>query len=105
MLTRISALRTIPRLAFAPVRYTSSQVEGSVAQSKGFKQKEKAHEDSYVHQREMELLTKMKAEVCTALFTILLIALLTVFTKIEKKKAELDNLEQKQRELEQKHKE
>jgi len=53
-----------------------------VAQSKGFSKKEKAHEDEYVYRHEMELLTKMKAE-------------------IEKKKVELEALEKRQAELEQ----
>ncbi|KAG2752219.1 hypothetical protein P692DRAFT_20724550 [Suillus brevipes Sb2] len=45
--------------------YTSSVKEGSVAQSKGFSKKEKAHEDEYARRHEAELLRKLKAEVCT----------------------------------------
>ncbi|GLB44582.1 putative mitochondrial ATPase inhibitor, IATP [Lyophyllum shimeji] len=86
MLARLSAVRAVPRLVVVPVRYTSN-TEGGVAQgSKAFSKKEKAAEDQYVHQHEMELLAKMKAE-------------------IEKKKVELDALEKKQAELEQKKEE
>lgn len=82
MLARFSAVRAVPRLVVVPVRYTTSGSEGSVAQSKGFSKKEKAHEDEYVHRHEMQLLAKMKAE-------------------IERKKVELEALEKKQAELEQ----
>ncbi|RDB17559.1 hypothetical protein Hypma_001000 [Hypsizygus marmoreus] len=78
---RISAVRRIPQLVIVPARFTSSQVEGSVAQSKGFSKKEKAHEDEYIHRHEVELLQKLKAE-------------------IEKKKTELDDLTKKHSELE-----
>lgn len=37
MLARVSAIRRLPQLAVVSRRYASSQVEGSVAQSKGFK--------------------------------------------------------------------
>ncbi|KAG6850394.1 hypothetical protein H0H93_013949 [Arthromyces matolae] len=80
MLARLSALRAVPRMAFVPVRYTSSQVEGSVAQSKGFSKKEKAHEDEYAHRHEMELLKKMRDE-------------------IAKKKVELEDLQKREDEL------
>ncbi|KAH7882206.1 hypothetical protein F5I97DRAFT_437088 [Phlebopus sp. FC_14] len=49
------------RAAF--VRYTSSVKEGSVAQSKEFGKKEKAHEDEYARRHEAELLRKLKAEI------------------------------------------
>ncbi|KAG5651533.1 hypothetical protein H0H81_008295 [Sphagnurus paluster] len=81
MLSRVTAIRALPRVAFVPARFASSQVEGSVAQSKGFSKKEKAHEDEYVHRHEMELLAKMRAQ-------------------IEKKKLELDELQKKHEELE-----
>ncbi|EJD39852.1 hypothetical protein AURDEDRAFT_171126 [Auricularia subglabra TFB-10046 SS5] len=37
--------------------------EGSVAQSKGFSAKEKAQEDQYVHQQEVEKLKKLRATI------------------------------------------
>ncbi|KIJ61215.1 hypothetical protein HYDPIDRAFT_31519 [Hydnomerulius pinastri MD-312] len=43
--------------------YTSSVKEGSVAQSKGFSKKEKAHEDEYARRHEADLLRKLKAEI------------------------------------------
>ncbi|KAF5375438.1 hypothetical protein D9615_007973 [Tricholomella constricta] len=88
MLARISAIRRVQRLVVVPARYNSSnssRTEGSVARSKGFSKKEKAHEDEYVHRHEMELLQKMRAQ-------------------IEKKKLELDALEKKQAELEKNNK-
>ncbi|KAG5643186.1 hypothetical protein DXG03_001390 [Asterophora parasitica] len=62
MLSRISVVRSAPRLFVVPVRYKTSSVEGSVAQSKGFSKKEKAHEDEYVHRHELELLQKIRNE-------------------------------------------
>ncbi|KAI0060169.1 hypothetical protein BV25DRAFT_1828290 [Artomyces pyxidatus] len=59
----------------APVRaYTTSAKEGSVASSREFSKKEKAHEDQYARKHERELLEKLKKE-------------------IDAKKAELDELE------------
>ncbi|KAF8229389.1 hypothetical protein L208DRAFT_178208 [Tricholoma matsutake] len=79
MLARLAAVRRVPRLIVVPMRYNSS--DGSVAQSKEFGRKERAHEEQYAHQQEIELLHKMKDQ-------------------IEKKKAELDALEQQHQELE-----
>jgi len=55
-------------------RYSSSAKEGSVAQSKGFKEKESAVENEYIHRQEQAYLKKLKAD-------------------IELKKAELEKLE------------
>ncbi|TFK68001.1 hypothetical protein BDN72DRAFT_898506 [Pluteus cervinus] len=83
MLARIAA-RRVPRLATAvPMRFKSSGVEGSVAQSREFGKKEKAHEDQYVHQHEVAQLKKLREQ-------------------IEKKKTELDALEKEQADLEKK---
>ncbi|KAJ7482194.1 hypothetical protein B0H11DRAFT_2022015 [Mycena galericulata] len=85
MLSRISqtAARRLPTLAAvtaAPKRFTSSRQEGSVAQSKGFSEKERAHENEYARRHETQQLEKLRAE-------------------IEKKKTELDQL-QKEHEAE-----
>ncbi|KAJ7088567.1 hypothetical protein C8R43DRAFT_1050801 [Mycena crocata] len=74
MLSRISAARRLPQLVATSKRFTSSLKEGSVAQSKGFSEKEKAHENEYARRHEAQLLQKMRAE-------------------IEKKKTELEQLE------------
>ncbi|KAF8430589.1 hypothetical protein L210DRAFT_874729 [Boletus edulis BED1] len=44
--------------------YSSSSREGSVAQSREFGKKERAHEDQYVRRHEAELLRKLKTQVC-----------------------------------------
>ncbi|KAJ7041143.1 hypothetical protein C8F04DRAFT_1080362 [Mycena alexandri] len=74
MLSRLSAIRRVPQLSAATKRFTSSLKEGSVAQSKGFSEKEKAHENEYIHRSEAEKLRKLRAE-------------------IERKKNELDDLQ------------
>ncbi|KAF8797661.1 hypothetical protein BYT27DRAFT_7204059 [Phlegmacium glaucopus] len=74
MLSRLSAVRRLPR-TFAVRYYTDGRTEGSVAQSKGFSKKEKAHEDQYIKQHEQQQLQKLKAQ-------------------IDAKKAELNSLEQ-----------
>ncbi|KAF8153985.1 hypothetical protein B0H34DRAFT_719918 [Crassisporium funariophilum] len=61
MLSRILAARRLPR-TFAVRAYSDSRSEGSVAQSKAFNKKEKAHEDQYIHQHELEQLKKLKAQ-------------------------------------------
>jgi len=74
MLSRIS-LRQISLGARASARsYTSSSREGSVAASREFGKKEKAHEDQYIKQEERKKLEKIRA-------------------KMEKKKAELAELQ------------
>ncbi|KAJ8584022.1 hypothetical protein M405DRAFT_798561 [Rhizopogon salebrosus TDB-379] len=76
---------TVPLTRLALSRgYTSSVKEGSVAQSKGFSKKEKAHEDEYARRHEAELLRKLKAE-------------------IEAKKDELAKLQEKHDEVNSKH--
>ncbi|KAI0299039.1 hypothetical protein B0F90DRAFT_659213 [Multifurca ochricompacta] len=58
------ALRQVSFIAKASVRsYTSSVKEGSVASSREFGKKEKAHEDQYIKQEERKKLQKLKAEV------------------------------------------
>ncbi|KAJ6615375.1 hypothetical protein B0H10DRAFT_2041137 [Mycena sp. CBHHK59/15] len=63
MLSRIAAVRRLPQLATAPRRFTSSLKEGSVAQSKGFSEKEKAHENEYARRHEAQQLQKLRAEI------------------------------------------
>ncbi|KAJ3514952.1 hypothetical protein NLJ89_g2070 [Agrocybe chaxingu] len=82
MLSRISAARRIPRAFAAPARmYTIGRSEGSVAESRGFNKKEKAHEDQYVKRHEAEQIAKLKEQIAN-------------------KKKELDSLEQEHAELE-----
>ncbi|KAJ3727320.1 hypothetical protein DFJ43DRAFT_1086161 [Lentinula guzmanii] len=57
------AVRRAPRSATMSVRYTSSIKEGSVAQSRGFKDRESAVESEYVHKQEQAYLKKLKAEI------------------------------------------
>jgi len=63
MISRIVVSRRLPSLVIVPRRYTSSVKEGSVAQSKGFNKKEKAHEDEYARRHENELLQKLRKEI------------------------------------------
>ncbi|KAJ7737870.1 hypothetical protein DFH07DRAFT_752816 [Mycena maculata] len=67
MFSRITAARRLPQLVAVPRRWTSSVKEGSVAQSKGFRRKERAHENEYARRHETQLLQKMRAEVCRVL--------------------------------------
>jgi hypothetical protein len=60
--------------------YTSSAREGSVASSKEFGKKEKAHEDQYIKQEERKKLEKIRAQ-------------------MEKKKAELAELRKQAEEI------
>jgi len=80
MLSRIAAARRVPRIVGMSVRNTSSQREGSVAQSQGFNKKEKAHEDQYIRAQEQASLKKLKDQ-------------------IEAKKAELAKLEEEHHEV------
>jgi len=74
MYSRIS-LRQLSLAARVSARsYTSSSKEGSVAASKEFGKKGKAHEDQYIKQEERRKLEKLRAE-------------------MEKKKAELAELQ------------
>ncbi|KAH7872647.1 hypothetical protein F5879DRAFT_990143 [Lentinula edodes] len=83
------AVRRVPRVATVSVRYSSSAKEGSVAQSRGFKERESAVEmlpnllDEYAHKQEHAKLMKLKAE-------------------IELKKIELEKLEKEHAEAEKK---
>ncbi|KDR74042.1 hypothetical protein GALMADRAFT_250767 [Galerina marginata CBS 339.88] len=64
MLSRVTAVRRLPRAFATPARlYSDSRSEGSVAQSKGFNKKEKAHEDQFIHRHEQEQLAKMRAQI------------------------------------------
>ncbi|KAF9006990.1 hypothetical protein BDQ17DRAFT_1423080 [Cyathus striatus] len=78
MLARIAA-RRLPQ-AFSVRSYSTGRVEGSVAESKGFNKKEKAHEDQYVRQHEQELLKKLRDQ-------------------IDSKQKELESLQQQHEEL------
>jgi len=80
MLARVSAVRRVPQLVVIARRNASSVKEGSVAQSRGFSEKEKAHENQYVKQHEQQLLKKLKE-------------------KIDAKKAELERLEKEAEEV------
>ncbi|KAF9078311.1 hypothetical protein BDP27DRAFT_1309378 [Rhodocollybia butyracea] len=82
MFSRI-ALRRAPRVTAMSVRYTSSLKDGSVAQSKGFKERESAVESEYVHKQEQAYLKKLKAD-------------------IELKKVELEKLEKEHSDAEKK---
>ncbi|KAK7443550.1 hypothetical protein VKT23_015723 [Stygiomarasmius scandens] len=62
MLSRL-AVRRAPRVVFVSQRFTSSVKEGSVAQTKGFKDKESAHENEYARKHDAELLQKLKAQI------------------------------------------
>ncbi|KAJ7282504.1 hypothetical protein C8J57DRAFT_1295560 [Mycena rebaudengoi] len=44
MFSRIQVARRVPRISAVPRRFTSSLKEGTVAQPKGFSEKERAHE-------------------------------------------------------------
>jgi len=80
MFSRIS-LRQLSLATRASARsYTSSSKEGSVAASKEFGKKGKAHEDQYIKQEERRKLEKLKA-------------------KMEKKKAELAELQKEHDEI------
>ncbi|KAI6030311.1 hypothetical protein EDC04DRAFT_2711345 [Pisolithus marmoratus] len=70
--TRVVSARRVP----LGMRGYSGRTEGSVAQTKEFGKKERAHEDEYARRHDAELLRKLKAEV-------------------EKKKKELADLEAK----------
>ncbi|KAF8346571.1 hypothetical protein F5887DRAFT_959765 [Amanita rubescens] len=64
MLARITVARRIPQML--SVRYNSGISDppaGSVASSKGFSKKEKAHEDEYIHRQEIDQLIQMKKEI------------------------------------------
>ncbi|KAI5119280.1 hypothetical protein M0805_008060 [Coniferiporia weirii] len=76
--TRITSIRRAP-VFVARLARPYSDGEGSVARSKEFSKKEKAHEDQFVKQHEQAQLKKLRAE-------------------INAKKAELEALEKKQSE-------
>ncbi|KAI0052456.1 hypothetical protein FA95DRAFT_1601824 [Auriscalpium vulgare] len=62
MLARLSSRRIAVRSL--PMRtYTTSVKDGSVASSREFGKKEKAHEDQYARKHEREQLEKLKKEI------------------------------------------
>lgn len=73
MLVRLTTVRRLPQTLGVRL-FSSIRPEGSVAQSKEFSKKERAHEDQFIRQHEQEQLRKLKAD-------------------IDKKKAELSSLE------------
>ncbi|KIM65427.1 hypothetical protein SCLCIDRAFT_1212168 [Scleroderma citrinum Foug A] len=62
MLARVSRTLYARRMPFTMRTYTVGRSEGSVAESRQFGKKEKAHEDEYARRHDAELLRKMKAE-------------------------------------------
>ncbi|KAJ2934572.1 hypothetical protein H1R20_g2535, partial [Candolleomyces eurysporus] len=80
-LRTVAARRVVSRVPVAARAYTVGRSEGSVAESRGFNKKEKAHEDQYVHKHEAEQLAKLRAQ-------------------IDSKNAELENLKAQEAELE-----
>lgn len=66
MLSRI-ALNSSRRVASArsafAVRTYAGRVEGSVAESKTFNKREKAHEDQYVREHEKQVLEKLRKNI------------------------------------------
>ncbi|KAI0270568.1 hypothetical protein BC834DRAFT_967335 [Gloeopeniophorella convolvens] len=80
MLSRIAARRVSLAARASARSYTSSVREGSVAASREFGKKEKAHEDQYVKAGERKQLEKLRAE-------------------IDRKKAELAELEKQHAEV------
>jgi len=61
MLSRTITLRRVSGVFVTQKRlFADSRKEGSVAQTKGFQTKEKAHEDQYVHRQNVVNLEKIK---------------------------------------------
>ncbi|KAJ6476308.1 hypothetical protein C8R45DRAFT_1009558 [Mycena sanguinolenta] len=63
MFSRLTVVRRLPQLTVTSKRFASSLKEGSVAQSKGFSEKERAHENEYARRHEAQQLEKIKAEI------------------------------------------
>ncbi|KAJ3565671.1 hypothetical protein NP233_g7486 [Leucocoprinus birnbaumii] len=62
MLARLTAARRLPQIL--GVRYSSGvRDSGSVAQSREFSKKEKAHEDQFIRQHEQDQLRKLREEI------------------------------------------
>ncbi|TEB19474.1 hypothetical protein FA13DRAFT_1799842 [Coprinellus micaceus] len=55
--TAVSARRVATRA------YSTGRTEGSVAESRGFNKKEKAHEDQYIRQHEADQLKKLRESI------------------------------------------
>ncbi|KAJ2915357.1 hypothetical protein MD484_g5084, partial [Candolleomyces efflorescens] len=62
-LRTVAARRVVSRVPVAARSYTIGRSEGSVAESRGFNKKEKAHEDQYVHKHEAEQIAKLRAQI------------------------------------------
>ncbi|KAL9710524.1 hypothetical protein Ac2012v2_006058 [Leucoagaricus gongylophorus] len=62
MLVRLTTVRRLPQTLGVRL-FSSIRPEGSVAQSKEFSKKERAHEDQFIRQHEQEQLRKLKADV------------------------------------------
>ncbi|KIL64556.1 hypothetical protein M378DRAFT_77992 [Amanita muscaria Koide BX008] len=90
MLARTIVARSVPRVFAA--RYSTKPTDGSVAQSKPFGKKEKAHEDEYIHRREVEELAKLRKQVSNLMELYVRMVLMIHPCKIEKKKKELVRL-------------
>ncbi|KAL4077609.1 hypothetical protein J3A83DRAFT_4368940 [Scleroderma citrinum] len=63
MLARVSPTLYARRLSLAMRTYSTGRSEGSVAQTREFGKKEKAHEDEYARRHDAELLRKLKADI------------------------------------------
>ncbi|KDQ52447.1 hypothetical protein JAAARDRAFT_198361 [Jaapia argillacea MUCL 33604] len=82
MIARFASARCLPSLtSTVAMRSYSGRVEGSVASSREFGKKERAHEDQYARAHEAEQLKKLRDQ-------------------IEKKKQELAQLESEHAEVE-----
>ncbi|EKM76200.1 INH1, subunit of the mitochondrial F1F0 ATP synthase, partial [Agaricus bisporus var. burnettii JB137-S8] len=58
MLARLTAARRLPRVL--GVRFANTRAEGSVAQSREFSKKEKAHEDQFIREHERQQIKKLR---------------------------------------------
>ncbi|KAJ6531994.1 hypothetical protein B0H19DRAFT_1189506 [Mycena capillaripes] len=63
MFSRIPVARRVPHISAVSRRFTSSLKEGAVAQSKGFSEKERAHENEYARRHETQQLEKLRADI------------------------------------------
>ncbi|KAG6331426.1 hypothetical protein ID866_7659 [Astraeus odoratus] len=63
MLARITRISPVLRAPIAARMYSSGRSEGSVAQTREFGKKERAHEEEYTRRHDAELLRKLKAEI------------------------------------------
>ncbi|KAF7760028.1 hypothetical protein Agabi119p4_11723 [Agaricus bisporus var. burnettii] len=61
MLARLTAARRLPRVL--GVRFANTRAEGSVAQSREFSKKEKAHEDQFIREHERQQIKKLQEQI------------------------------------------